>query len=172
MIKNVYGNNNNTVENFSIMIDENEIHKIIKEIDNWYGKGDIKTIIFPYLIQNEGYKYEIISTTFKGNTNILDTTNDYSIYEFMFYEYKQHPLSKLAELILTSDKQKLGFFLKQLYDWQPQNEEEYLFTTKLISSIILHDTLNSTSRFEEVEKLIRVRKKNITKLIKKDQLIN
>ncbi len=82
------------------------------------------------------------------------------------------PLSKLAELILTSDKQKLGFFLKQLYDWQPQNEEEYLFTTKLISSITLDNTLNTTYRLEEVEKLIRVRKKNIPKLIKKEQLIN
>ncbi len=91
MIKNVYGNNNNTVENFPIMIDENEIHKIITEIDSWYGKRDIKTIIFPYLIQNEGYKYEIISTTFKGETNIMDNTNNYLIYEFMFYEYKQPP---------------------------------------------------------------------------------
>lgn len=141
MTMNVFAKKGYKVELYNVTIDEKLIKNIQSKIDTWNGKGEIKEVKTDVLLEC-GYldkKIEVISQEYVGKGCLTDyfcpSLETVNIYNFKFYEYTQHPLSKLCDTILE-DYQPLDLseHIVKLINWTTEDNEEISFVKQLLSA--------------------------------------
>lgn len=134
-----------------IEIDREKVKQIRSQIDTWYGKGEIRTIrgckdcyLYASSLDEyiKKYKIEIISQTKiaeipKPYLKFI-TNNNIELYDYKFYKYNSHKLSKLCDAILeTKTGTTLVNYLNELVGWKTNNPEEETFVRQLLSTITI-----------------------------------
>lgn len=134
-----------------IEIDRKKIEQIRSQIDTWYGKGEIQTIrgcgnchLYTLTLDEyiKKYKIEIISQTEtdeipKSYLKFI-TNGNIKLYDYKFYKYIPHKLSKLCDDILENKTgTTLVTYLNKLLEWKTDNLEEITFVKQLLSTITI-----------------------------------
>jgi len=129
MDSNVYVNNHDIVETYFVRISENKIKSIQKEIDNYYGKGELleeKNVTNVHsLSQYIGKKIEVVSRKFIDSITTFGNEDNkiykISYYDYEFYAYEPSQLSKLCNDLIENvylkehDRLKLSMTIKSLF---------------------------------------------------------
>jgi len=149
MDSNVYVNNHDIVETYFVRISENKIKSIQKEIDNYYGKGELleeKNVTNVHsLSQYIGKKIEVVSRKFIDSITTFGNEDNkiykISYYDYEFYAYEPSQLSKLCNDLIENvylkehDRLKLSMTIKSLFDYESVNEDEAKFIEKIMGCI-------------------------------------
>lgn len=167
MIMNVFAKKGDIVEPYSVIIDEKLIKNIQSKIDTWNGKGNIKEVTAASLLEYcyLGKKIEIISKKYVGQGEIFyyccPSVETVDMYKYKFYEYTQHPLSKLCDNILN-DYQPLDLseHIGKLINWTTEDDEEIAFVKQLLSAfkfekLNINDIVKSDLTLEEKRTLLQ-----------------
>lgn len=142
MKMNIFAVKDDTVQTFYVIIDEKKIKDVQSKIDVWNGKGEIKEVkafsLSKYLGSNK--KIEVVSKKYAGKGQIFfyccPSVETVDMYNYKFYEYRQHPLSKLCDTLLKDyESLDLSKHIGQLVNWASDDAEEMLFVNQLISTL-------------------------------------
>lgn len=136
---NIFAVKDDKVQIFSVVKDKKTIKNIQAKIDEWNGKGDLKEITTGNLndIADSGEKIEIVSEQYVGKEDVFfyccPSIEKMDMYNYKFYQYNQHPLSKLCDTLLN-DYNSLDFseHIAQLLSWSSDNNKEMTFVSELI----------------------------------------
>lgn len=134
MIKTIFVKNDNKIDTYIINIDESEIRKIETDIDSYNGKGEIltkKTDVLSYAEDFSliGKKIEIISKEFAGKGHRIHyccgDIDNINLYNYKYYAYIPHQLSKLCTNILDSTSTlELSSHIKEVLDHHSKDDTE------------------------------------------------
>ena len=138
---NIFAVGDNIVQSFYVTMNEELLKVVQKKIDNWYGKGEIKEVKAASLfgVGAPGKRIEVVSKRYLGKGEVFyyccPAIESVDIYNYKFYEYSPHPLSKLCDNLLK-DFESLDYskHLAELLSWDSDNKEEMLFVKELIST--------------------------------------
>lgn len=167
MTMNIFAKRDYIVEPYSVIIDEEIIKNIQSKIDTWNGKGEIKEVKAASLLEYGclGEKIEVISKKYAGKGEIFyyccPSVETVDMYNYKFYEYTQHPLSKLCDTILN-DYQALDLseHIARLLNWTTEDDEEIAFVRQLLSAfkfekLNINDIVKSDLTLEEKKILLQ-----------------
>ena len=169
MTMNVFAKRDDIVETYNVIIDEQLIKNIQSKIDTWNGKGEIKEAKANNILELEvdyfGKKIEVISKEYAGKGEIFyeccPSVETIDIYNYKFYEYTAHPLSKLCDTILK-DYQPLDLseHIRKLINWTTEDDEELAFVNQLLSAfkfekLNINDIVKSDLTPEEKRTLLQ-----------------
>lgn len=184
MTGNIFIKAENKIESYFIVIEDEKLQKIIKEIDNWNGKGPLRKKKTTHLELMENKKIEIVRKKEIGfDENLYHCANDLEIsrlYEYTYYLYNQHPLSIICEKLLTEqDPMVLSECYKNLIEVSNKSKQELRFQRKIleqiqierlaIDSIIQDDDINIKEKRNFLAKFILYLKGKETKEILPDE---
>lgn len=126
MSRKLYVNKNDVVEIYEAIIDEVEFMNVQSEIDNWYGKGSLKSKKMTNLPKSScGRKVEIVSAN-----------KDSDLFDVSYYEFIPCALSRMCDSILKDyNVFEFSKHLRHLLEWHGESDEERLFVEKLIDTI-------------------------------------
>jgi hypothetical protein len=135
----IFINNRNTVDTYSVRF-SSQLESIQKRIDEWHGRGEIRT--------KEGYslkpsnprnRIQIVDFERLACINGFGCYSDFAglnYYKYYYYEYEPHPLSLICDKLLKSeDFIEVSKNLKQLLEWRTDEEEEKGLLKDLLHSI-------------------------------------
>ena len=169
MTMNVFAKKDDIVETYSVIIDEQLIKDIQSKIDTWNGKGEIKEAKANNKLELEvdyfGKKIEVISKEYAGKGEIFyeccPSVEVVDMYNYKFYEYTAHPLSKLCDSILK-DYQSLDLseHIKKLINWSTEDAIELAFVKQILlafkfEKLNINDIVKSDLTIEEKRTLLQ-----------------
>lgn len=141
MIGIIFVNRKNTVDPYKVNVDKRRIRSIQKTIDDYSGKGEIKEEIstIPCFFDPFATKFEIISKKYIGKERCFNYCcgefDSYDCYEYKYYSYKQHTLSRLCdELLESTDSIELSYSIRDILNYECENDIEQKFLKKIIKS--------------------------------------
>lgn len=123
------------VETFCLLINKQKLIETQSMIDEWYGKGKVQNIIAASTVQFRkfGKKLEIISK--KRVVEETVDSSDSDMFNYKFYMYEQHPLSKICDDILKCDDSlELSEKIAVLINWTPKIKGEGLLLKELLTT--------------------------------------
>ena len=88
-MRKIYVNDENVVECYEVDIDMDKYLSIIREIDSYFGKGDMKTSIGSSISFMNGKKLDVV-----GKREISP-----GLFEFQYYEFIPSSLSRVLQLL-------------------------------------------------------------------------
>lgn len=181
MNMNIFALKDDVVQTFYVTMDEKLVKNIQEKIDEWNGKGELKETKAASLMEYAEYgkKIEVVSRKDAGKGDVFyyccPAVETVDMYNYKFYQYTPHPLSKLCESLLK-DYKSLDFskHIAQLLNWSSDNEVEMQFASQLINSfkfkrLSVDDIVQSDLTLEEKRNILRRilgAIKNITQLRK------
>lgn len=141
MEMNIFAVKDDIVQSFYVSMDENLIRMFRAKIDEWNGKGELKqtkAVNFMNYVES-GKKIEVVSKRYSGKGKAVyycsSSIEIIPMYNYKFYQFTPHPLSKLCDTLLK-DCESLDFskHLAELLNWSSDDDEEMEFVGKLISA--------------------------------------
>ena len=176
MEMNIFAVKDDIVQTYYVTMNKKMIKNTQSKIDDWNGKGElIETKSASLMGHMEfGKKIEVVSRKYAGPGEVfysccpdVETTD---MYNYKFYKFKPHPLSKLCDTLLN-DYEPLDFskHLSQLLNWNSEDSKEMSFVSELISAFqfkkydveeIVQSNLTKDEKRNILTKLVDVIKKN------------
>ena len=162
MKKYIFVKDDEIIKTYSIEFDEGNIKEVEKNIDKYYGLGelqeDIRTGFDLFYDPNLSHKkIKVISKEFfktEKEFHYCDIIlHDINLYKYKYYAYIPHPLSIICATIKEStNKLELSNSIKDLLDYNCCNKDEEKFVQTIISEIKFNRTDNlgkETTDFNE-----------------------
>lgn len=140
MEKRIFVNKNNVIESYQVVLAEEEFRQIQDELDTWYGKGDLKSCRAAEIYPMNGKKLQVVSKEAVGRGERFSfcpaAREEVDMYNYQFYEYIPHPLSRLCDAILKDeDMVELSKHIRFLINWSGENREESEFAGRLLGCV-------------------------------------
>lgn len=164
---NIFAVNDDVVQIFSVIVNEKSVKNTQGKIDEWNGKGELKETKASSLMDYEEYgkKIEVVSRNYAGKGEVFyyccPAIETMDMYNYKFYQFTQHSLSKLCDTLLH-DSKSLDFskHLAQLLSWSSDNNEEMAFVGELIGAfkfkkISAQEIVQSDLTIEEKRNILR-----------------
>lgn len=124
-------NKDRAIVSYQVILAAEEFRRIQDELDIWYGKGDLKYCRAAEIHPMNGKKLQVVSKEPAGRGEIFGycpaAREEVDMYNYQFYEYIPHPLSRLCDSILRDeDMFELSKHIRFLINWMNAGREELL----------------------------------------------
>ena len=134
-MRKIYVNDENVVECYEVDIDMDKYLSIIREIDSYFGKGDMKTSIGSSISFMNGKKLDVV-----GKREISP-----GLFEFQYYEFIPSSLSRTASDVINYSDNIFDFSrsLRNLFDFRSYGEIDNEYINRLRSCFSFEKVVSS-----------------------------
>ena len=134
-MRKIYVNDENVVETYKVDIDMDKYLSIIREIDSYFGKGDMKTSIGSSISFMNGKKLDVV-----GKREISP-----GLFEFQYYEFIPSSLSRTASDVINYSDNIFDFSrsLRNLFDFRSYGEIDNEYINRLRSCFSFEKVVSS-----------------------------
>ena len=134
-MRKIYVNDENVVECYEVDIDMDKYLGIIREIDSYFGKGDMKTSIGSNICFMNGKKLDVV-----GKKEISP-----GLFEFQYYEFIPSSLSRTASDVINYSDNIFDFSrsLRNLFDFRSYGEIDNEYINRLRSCFSFEKVVSS-----------------------------
>lgn len=134
-MRKIYVNDENVVECYEVDIDMDKYLSIIREIDSYFGKGDMKTSIGCNICFMNGKKIDVV-----GKREISP-----GLFEFQYYEFIPSSLSRTASDVINYSDNIFDFSrsLRNLFDFRSYGEIDNEYINRLRSCFSFEKVVSS-----------------------------
>ena len=134
-MRKIYVNDENVVETYKVDIDMDKYLSIIREIDSYFGKGDMKTSIGSSISFMNGKKLDVV-----GKREISP-----GLFEFQYYEFIPSSLSRTASDVINYSDNIFNFSrsLRNLFDFRSYGEIDNEYINRLRSCFSFEKVVSS-----------------------------
>ena len=138
----IYVNDENVVECYKVDIDIEKYNSIVREIDKYYGRGELKTIIGNSISPMNGKKLDVV-----GKREISP-----GLFEFKYYEFIPCSLSRTASDVINYGNNVFDFSrsLRNLFDFRGYGEIDDLYISRLKSCFTFEKILSGSFITEDL----------------------